>query len=474
MRKISKCTLWWVLYTLSSNVQGQSSSTALDRLSPDQVMTIMRKFHPILKQAAIDVAISENQILQNRGAFDPKLVGGMGEKNLKKEDYYTYREMTLEIPTWYGIDLEAGAANYQGQRLDNEITAGNSSFVGVSIPLMKNLLYDKRRGYLQQAKVMNRLTMEEQRQIINNLMLEAIKAYWDWVKAYETYKIMDELVDNNLARLDFIRKSIAFGERPPIDSVEAKTQLYSFQIEKENRWTQFLNAGNELSVYLWQENETPYSLPPSVIPSSNWDHKFRSARPNLNFESLVNDGLTNHPEIKMYEEKLNIYRIQRKLYFQDLLPKLDFNYRLLHPNTIQSFEVNEPRPFSQNYQYSLKLDIPLRLSEGRANYRTAKLKINYGELALQQKKQQISLKIKSYFNDYLNYEKLSRWQFENYENYKTMVSAEETKFKNGESNLFTINAREIKALEALEKMIELKTKYFKSIYEVRWSAGVLK
>ena len=74
----------------------------------------------------------------------------------------------------------------------------------------------------------------------------------------------------------------------------------------------------------------------------------------------------------------------------------------------------------------------------------------------------------------MNYEKLSQLQYDNFENYRTMVRAEETKFKNGESNLFTINAREVKALEAQEKLIDLKTNYLKSIYEVRWSAGLLK
>ena len=465
-------SLWIFLNSLC--LFSQEKTASFNKLSPDQVLTILRKFHPVIRQANIQVEISENDILNSRGSFDPFLSGKMGAKNLKQQDYYQTKELGIEIPTWYGIDFEAGIANMTGQRLDNAITTGNSTFVGVNIPLLKNLVYDKRRGYLEQAKIMNRLSVHEQRKIINDVMLEAMKAYWDWVKAYETFNIMNELVENNEARLKFVHQSIDYGERPAIDSVEAKTQLLSFQIEKENRWTEFLNAGNELSIFLWKENQTPYSLPPSVIPVENWDKKFRSAQPNLNYEALMNEGTANHPEIKMYEEQLNFYRIQRKMYFQDLLPKLDFNYRILNNTGPQNFSVNEARPFTENYQYSLKLDIPLRLSEGRASYKSAKLKINYGELALQQKAQSVSLKIKTYFNSYLNFEKLNRLQYENYENYSTMVRAEETRFKNGESNLFTINAREIKALEALEKTIELKTKYFKSIYEVKWSAGVLK
>lgn len=472
--RINKIIYWMVFLVQVLTLSAMPRESKIDKLSPEEFLTILRTYHPVIKQVMIDVEISQNQILQNRAAFDTKLRVSMGEKELKTENYYQYKELSVEIPTWYGIDIEAGMADFNGQRLDNSTTRGNSSYIGASLPLLKNLTYDKRRGYLEQAKIMNRLSIHEQRMAINQLILDAMKAYWDWVQAYETYKILNELVQNNISRFDFVKKSVNFGERPPIDTIEAYTQLLSFQIEKENKWTEFLNAGNELSIYLWHENESPYHLSPLIIPSSNWNHRFESSNPHLNFENMVNEGLSNHPEIKIYEEQINIYRVQRKIYFQDLLPKLDLNYRFLYPNSIQSFQINEARPFSQNYQYSLKLDIPLRLSEGRANYRSSKLKINSGELALQQKIQNISVKIKSYFNHYLNYEKLTKLQYENYLNYQAMVKAEDTRFQNGESNLFTINARELKALESLEKLIQLKVKYFKSIYEVKWSAGILK
>jgi outer membrane protein TolC len=61
-----------------------------------------------------------------------------------------------------------------------------------------------------------------------------------------------------------------------------------------------------------------------------------------------------------------------------------------------------------------------------------------------------------------------------YENYQLLVKAEETRLLNGESSLFLVNSRENKALEALEKLIDLKTKYFKTIYALQWSAGELK
>jgi outer membrane protein TolC len=65
-------------------------------------------------------------------------------------------------------------------------------------------------------------------------------------------------------------------------------------------------------------------------------------------------------------------------------------------------------------------------------------------------------------------------QSNNYNNYQRLVRAEEIRFENGESSLFLINSRENKALEALQKLIELKTKYYKSVYALQWSAGLLR
>jgi hypothetical protein len=55
-----------------------------------------------------------------------------------------------------------------------------------------------------------------------------------------------------------------------------------------------------------------------------------------------------------------------------------------------------------------------------------------------------------------------------------LVKAEESRFNNGESSLFLINSRENKALEALEKLIELKTKFAKTVYALQGSASLLR
>jgi outer membrane protein TolC len=119
------------------------------------------------------------------------------------------------------------------------------------------------------------------------------------------------------------------------------------------------------------------------------------------------------------------------------------------------------------------MEVPLRFSQGRGEYKKAKLKIEETTLDQNQKKLQIALKVKSYYNDFLNLKAQIALQSNNYSNYQALVRAEETKLLNGESSLFLINSRENKALDALEKLVELKTKYYKTIYSLQWSAGLL-
>ena len=81
--------------------------------------------------------------------------------------------------------------------------------------------------------------------------------------------------------------------------------------------------------------------------------------------------------------------------------------------------------------------------------------------------------MRSYFNELLALKEQVKWQEQSWLNYLQLQRAEELRFRSGESSLFLVNARETKALEALQKLLELKAKYFVSENTVRWAAGNL-
>ena len=169
--------------------------------------------------------------------------------------------------------------------------------------------------------------------------------------------------------------------------------------------------------------------------------------------------------------KISALQVDKRLKFQGLLPKVDLQYNQLALNQTPFFTAPL---FENNFQYGLKVEIPLRFSQGRAEYQKAKLKLQDESLFQDQKRRSIEIKIKSYHNEMIALRKQILTQEATNKNLIALVKAEESRFNNGESSLFLINSRENKALEALEKLIELKTKFAKTVYALQGSASLLR
>jgi outer membrane protein TolC len=446
---------------------------SLKTLNAEQVLALVKQFHPVVRQTTIEIEKAKADITVARGAFDPILSYYAASKTFNGTNYYNDYAPEIKIPTWYGVEVSGGLENLTGNRLDPSSTPGKTSYLGVSIPLAKNLIIDKRRAFLQQARIFNTMAEVEQRAVINDLLMSAAEAYWNWLKAYQTFVVVRNNVEINKSRVDFIRRSFVNGERAAIDTVEAVAQLQSFQYQQNQHWVEFQNAGLELSVYLWKNNNEPYILPETVVPQDGWENEVNILNFNLVLTDLLTLAENNHPDLQLYNYKLDVLNIDKKLKFQELLPKIDFRYNQLNKG-YNLLETATTGPlFRDNFQYGLKIEFPLRFSQGRGEYKKARLKIEETTLDQNQKKQQIELKVRSYYNEFLNLKAQIALQSNNYNNYLALVRAEETKLRNGESSLFLINSRENKALEALEKLIELKAKYYKTIYSLQWSAGLL-
>jgi outer membrane protein TolC len=467
---LKKHILIYIITFVALNSQAQD---VIKTLNAEQILALVRQFHPVVRQTSIEIEKSKADITVARGAFDPILSNYVARKTFNGSNYYNDFSPEIKIPTWYGIELSGGLENLSGSRIDPSSTVGKTSYLGVSIPLAKNLVIDKRRAFLQQAKIFNTMAEVEQRAVINDLLMSTAEAYWNWVKAYQTFVVVRNNVEINQKRVEFVKKSFINGERAAIDTVEAVAQLQSFQYQQNQNWVAFQNAGLQLSAYLWKNNNEPYSLPESVVPQDGWENETNILNFNLSLPDLLTLAETNHPDLQLYDYKLDVLGIDKKLKFQELLPKIDFRYNQLSKG-YNLLETASAGPlFQNNFQYGLKMEVPLRFSQGRGEYKKAKLKIEETTLDQNQKKLQIALKVKSYYNDFLNLKAQIALQGNNYSNYQALVRAEETKLLNGESSLFLVNSRENKALDALEKLVELKTKYYKTIYSLQWSAGLL-
>ena len=166
-------------------------------LSLNNFLQIVKQFHPVAKQAGIQVDKAKASLTIARGNFDPVLESGGSNKTFDGSNYYQTNSTQLNIPTWYGIEIAGGIEYLAGNRTDPTATSGKTSFAGISIPLAKNLLMDKRRAALQQAKIMIQASKQEKRAVLNDLMMEATDAYWQWVQAYLVYTTYNNVINLN-------------------------------------------------------------------------------------------------------------------------------------------------------------------------------------------------------------------------------------------------------------------------------------
>ena len=137
---------------------------------------------------------------------------------------------------------------------------------------------------------------------------------------------------------------------------------------------------------MWTKEEQPYQLPESVTPQFNWENQSQIPHFNVSLPDLLSDAFQHHPNLKVYNYKLDALTIDKKLKFQDLLPKIDFRYNFLAKGYEFLPTVFTNPLFQNNYQYGLKIEIPTFLSQGRSSYKTAKLKIEETKLDQSQKR----------------------------------------------------------------------------------------
>jgi outer membrane protein TolC len=435
------------------------------KISATEFINVVKNYHPLALKYQLQNKIAEAEITRARGGFDPVLAGKLGEKNIDGTKYYEQKNVELGIPTWYGIDVHGSYNHLDGQKLNNSDTKGGLYQFGVTVPLAKNLLYDKRRAMLDQAKFGLKMTEAEQVVLTNDLLLEAENTYWEWVQNYEIYKLRSEIVDINKDRLKLTRKTFEFGEKPAIDTIEALSQLQSFELQQRDAFLNFVKSTQQIQLYLWKDNQQFYELSEMIYPSENLNEHLAYS----DFEFLINDinsrQINMHRSILYYDQKQNILESERRLKWQSFLPKVDFTYNFFNK---ENYSADHLPLFDHNFQYGLKLEIPVFQREARANYQMAKIKLDQNQLDTNMKIRELDVKIETYKNEIQNYHTQIDLSRNNLLNYRKLLYAEETRYSNGESSLFLINSRENKVIEAQEKFISIRTKFLKSFNKLKW------
>ena len=461
---------------------GQVAADAQISILPfGEYLEQVRQNHPVIRQAQLleNQADATRQVA--RGNFDPKLFGDYDHKSFDGKNYFRLGQGGVKIPSWYGAEFKAGYNWTNGVFLnpENNLPEGGQAVLGGSITLLQGLLIDDRRAALKQARIFREMTKVQQQQLLNDILFEAGKAYWDWSYAYEILKIQQNVLVLSETRLQAVIASFEQGDKPAVDTLESKIQVQNRDLQLREAELLFQNTSLVLSNFLWDENNVPLEITNEVAPEQlPFD---LAAEIPAQVVTVQNDLMKWHPDLRATQLKISDLEIERRLKAEKIKPKLNVEYNFLadqldfqNGDKINGDATGAGLLFQENYKWGVEFSMPIFLRQARGNVQLTDLKIANTNFQLSQKRQEVKNKIEAYLQQ-LNLTQSQMVITEDMtNNYKLLLAAENEKFRIGESSLFLVNSREQKLVDAQMKWAKLRANFQKIQIGLRQAAGILK
>ncbi len=427
----------------------------------NEYLGYVKKFHPLVKTANLEISIAQANLMIARGGFDPKIEVDFNQKQFKNQEYYSILNSSFKIPTWYGVEIKAGFDSNEGAYLNPENNIPNQGLtsLGISVPLGQGLFINQRMSDLRKAKIQLQLSQAERKLEAIKVLYDAAIAYFNWKKNYNEVQLYQKYSTNAQIRFKGIKELINQGDKPAIDSIEAGIIVKNRLLSLEDSQLKLNKAKLELSNFIWIENTIPVELSDILIPEEKLD---KTIQETLKTNDLLNAdfSITKHPKINSLERKIEILTVDKKLKANMLLPKIDVGYSYLSdPRYFDNYQFND-------YKVDLDFNFPLFLRKERGSLKLAKFKIQETEFALSLEKVQLTNKINAQKIEIESLTKQRNLINGLVNDNNTMLESEERLFTFGESSLFLINTRENNLVSTQLASIALENRFYISNSEL--------
>ena len=451
-----------IFFLFSLDAKGQDNTVSGDSLSLQEFIGFVKKYHPVISQAGLQLSEAQAKLMKARGAFDPKLTGNYNRKDFDEKRYYDLFDAGFKIPTWFGVEFKAGFEQNEGVFLNpqNNVPVDGLYKAGVAVPIGQGLFINDRMATLKQAKILNDINAIKRQILINQLITDAIKAFIEWEIAYDKMTLYQNFLDNAETRFQGIKSSAESGDRASIDTVEAKIIVQNRQLQLEKANLKQTKKRLKLSNFLWIDNNIPLEINELIAPADISVLEIQQILGNNTL--LVNDfDLQDHPALRLTNFKIDQLEINRKLKAEQLKPQLDLQYNFLSEDKdmINSYNTND-------YTAGIKFRMPLFLRKERGDLRLAKIKLRDKRINYDLKQLQLDNKIQDAVATINSLQDQTQIIDEATTNYQKMLNAEKRRFEFGESSVFLVNTREQKLIKARIDQININADLLKSKAEL--------
>ncbi|MBL0738086.1 TolC family protein [Flavobacterium sp. GN10] len=457
MRNLVK--LFSFLFLLSfSTLQSQNFNQ--EELTFIEYLGYVKKYHPLVKQANLEVTNAQAKLMLARGGFDPKIEVDYNKKEFKGTEYYSLLNSSFKIPTWYGIEVKAGFDDTEGQYYNpqNKTPEAGLTSLGINVALGQGMFINQRMADVREGKLNVKLSDAQRKLRAIEVLYQASEAYFEWRKSYNEAELYKNYLGFASTRFEGVKKLIAAGDAPAIDSVEAKITVRNRELNVENGNLKLAKAKLKLANFLWIEN-VPVELGDLVKPEQNL---IQTIEETLKTDAMMVDveSLDSHPKIQSLETKIDILEVNRQLKANSLLPKINVGYNYIsEPNYWNNFNADD-------YKFNIDFSFPIFLRKERGSLKMAKLKIQDMQFDIGQQRLELKNKIKAQQTEIASLRKQKVVIDNLVKDYMTMLNSEEKLFSFGESSIFLINSRENNLVSAKLSQISLENQFYLSNAEL--------
>ncbi|TDX12394.1 TolC family protein [Flavobacterium sp. S87F.05.LMB.W.Kidney.N] len=457
MRNLVKLLSFLFLLSFSSL---QSQNFNEEELSFSEFLGYVKKYHPLVKQANLEVTNAQARLMAARGGFDPKIEVDYNKKEFKGTEYYSILNSSFKIPTWYGIEVKAGFDDTDGQYYNpqNRTPEAGLTSLGISVALGQGMFINQRMADVREGKLQVKLSDAERKLKAIAVLYKASEAYFEWRKSYNEAELYKNYLGFASTRFSGVKKLIESGDSPAIDSVEARITVRNRELNVENANLKLAKARLNLANYLWIEN-IPVELGDFVKPEQNLGQTIEET---LRTDAMMVDveSLDSHPKIQSLETKMSILEVNRQLKANSLLPKVNVGYNYIsEPQYWNTFNADD-------YKFNIDFSFPIFLRKERGNLKMAKIKIQDLQFDIGQQRLELKNKIKAQQTEIASLRR-QKTVIDNLVNdYMTMLNSEEKLFSFGESSIFLINSRENNLVSAKLSQISLENQFYLSNAEL--------
>ncbi|NVK04153.1 MAG: TolC family protein [Flavobacteriia bacterium] len=433
--------------------------TAQDTLSIDTVLAWVNDHHPVVRSLAYRMNRAEANEMAARGAFDPSVMFDFAEKQFDEQNYYSYGEAGVKLPTWLGIDVYAARAFADGVYLNprQNLPAEGLWRMGVDVPIGGDLIWDERRAMLRDAQLVIQRTEAEQRLAYSDVIYETKLRYLEWAQKEAELSIYREVAQLAEERFLLVRRAFQSGERRAMDTVESRIQWYNRLLLVQEAKTAANQSRAKLSAMLWVDDNVPLEIPDSFHPDLN----------ELDFiippdSTEIFNQLATQPTVASLTVEVDRALNQRRYSRMQLWPDVSVQY-----NILRGVGEGEQWNIPSQYQWGVELNIPLFLRNARGKAEVADMYYREAEMKRIDAVQKAEAEMRSLQTATYNLAQQWAQSEEVYVMSESLLQAERRRFILGESSVFLVNSRENAMVQAAQKWIKIRTEYLLTIERQR-------